>query len=353
VTNVIGHLILAGLIELIGEGESTGGRRPDLLRFRAERGCVAGVSIDTDSIRFLLADLNGDDLGDVEVVLSMDSPTPQGACSQIAENIRRLLHQYKMTLEQLLCVAVAVPAVVNVKDGSLVLSATLKGWNKIPLSSMLSKELKCQVIIENDTNLAAQGEYYRGAAKAEKSFVYLYIGERVGAGIFLNGSIYHGSQWLAGEIGSLRVPHVPQQRPTQHSLGKLETILGGSGILKSWRAGNMTTQRQPRVDRAVQVFDLAAEGHSLAKRILTSRAAMLSDIVLNLTLILNPSIIVMGGDVGSHPSLLHEVKALLEGSDFAVTHLEVGELGSSAVLWGAVSIALDSTVLVPIQHVGA
>src|ERR1700728_3531020 len=59
VTNVVAHLALAGLVEPIGEGDSTGGRPPDILRFRAERGCVAGVEIGSDSLGFLLADLDG------------------------------------------------------------------------------------------------------------------------------------------------------------------------------------------------------------------------------------------------------------------------------------------------------
>ena len=351
VRNVVAHLLSAGLVEPIGEGVSTGGRRPDMLRFKAERGCVAGVEIDKDFLHFLLTDLNGHELGNAEAALCWDASTPQGVCSQIAKSIRKLLHQYKKTPDQLLGVAIAVPAIVNVYDGVVVSLSALKDWNMVPLGPMLSKELKCHVTIENDTNLAAQGEYYRGAAQGEKSFIYIAIGEGVGvgAGIFLEGSIYHGSQWSAGEIGYLRVPHIPRQHPTINEFGKLEKVLGGSGILKSWHAGDKAVQGKPKVERAIQVFDLAAEGNVRAKQILMQRAAILSDIVLNLALILNPSIILLGGEVGSHPSLLQNAKALLAGSDFAVTRLELGKLGSSAALWGAISIALNSTVLVPIE----
>jgi len=353
VTNVVAHLLSAGLIEPIGEGESTGGRRPDLLRFRAERGCVAGVEIDKDFLRFLLVDLNGHALGDAEVVLSWDASTPQDVCSQIAKNIRKLLRKFKKTPDQLLGVAVGVPAIVNVNDGVVVSLSVLKDWNMVPLGPMLNKELNCHVTIENDTNLAAQGEYYCGAARGEKSFIFIAIGEGVGAGIFLDGSIYHGSQWSAGEIGYLRVPHIPRQHPTINEFGKLEKVLGGSGILKSWHTGDKATQGQPKIERAIQVFDLAAEGNARAKQILMQRAAILSDIVLNLALILNPSIILLGGEVGCHRSLLQNAKAMLAGSDFAVTRLELGALGSSAALWGAISIALSSTVLVPIEPSGS
>lgn len=80
----------------------------------------------------------------------------------------------------------------------------------MPLGALLARELKCPVFVDNDTNLAAQGEFHSGAARGESDFVFT-IGEGVGAGIFLNGSIYRGSQWSAGEIGYLRVPRYLQR----------------------------------------------------------------------------------------------------------------------------------------------
>src|SRR5215470_18635044 len=62
VSNVVATLISIGLVETVGEGDSTGGRPPDILRFKAEHGCVAGVEITRNAIRFLLADLNGREL---------------------------------------------------------------------------------------------------------------------------------------------------------------------------------------------------------------------------------------------------------------------------------------------------
>jgi glucokinase len=344
VTNVVAHLAAAGLIEAIGEGDSTGGRPPDIIRFRAERGCVAAVEITPSFIRVLLADLDGRELGRGKIALIRDSSRPPAVCSLIAKEVRSLLRKHTQAEEQLLALVVSVPAIVNVQDGIVLSLSKLKDWNAVPLAELLRKEFQCQVIVENDTNLAAQGEYYRGATQGESNFVYVTIGEGVGAGIFLDGKVYRGSQWSAGEIGYLRVPHISRGNPTIRGYGHLEKVLGAPGILRSWRSSSKPGRARPKVNTAQEVFDLAAAGNAQAKKILLQRATILSDIVLDLALILNPGAILLGGEVGSHARLLEEVKALLKGSEFAVTRIRLGALGSSAGLWGAVSVGIQAAV---------
>jgi predicted NBD/HSP70 family sugar kinase len=81
------------------------------------------------------------------------------------------------------------------------------------------------VIVENDTNLAAQGEHFCGATQTVKDFVFINIRANVGAGIFLDGKIHHGSQWSAGEIAYLRLPSTSRRQPTIHESGELESVV--------------------------------------------------------------------------------------------------------------------------------
>jgi glucokinase len=349
VTNVVAHLTSAGLVEPIGEGDSTGGRPPDIIRFRAERGCVIGMEIGPDCLRFLLADLYGNELGRTKAELSWNTSKPATVCAQVGREVRNLLRKHKKTEDQLLGVVIGVPAIINVNEGIVFSLSSLKEWSDVPLGSMLSRELKCQVILENDTNLAAKGEYHRGAARGEANFVFITIGKGVGAGIFLDGSIYRGSQWSAGEIGYLRIPHISREFPKLHGYGRLEKVLGAPGILRSWRASRKGSRRSPKASSATEVLDLAAAGNAQAKKILLQRAAILSDVILDLALILNPSVILLGGEVGSHPRLLHEVKLLLKGDEFAVVRVGLSALGSSAILWGGVYTAMEAAVLALLQ----
>jgi len=344
VTNVVDTLISTGLVETAGEGDSTGGRPPDILRFKAEYGCVAGVEITRNLIRFLLADLNGRELAQSETFIKKSESTPGQICYRIAKQLRRMLRTRGLTRKQLTWLTVGVPAIVNVHEGMVLAFTALQEWNNVPLGPMLARTLNCQVLVDNDTNLAAQGEFHAGAARGESDFVFITIGEGVGAGIFLNGRVYRGSQWSAGEIGYLQVPDISREHPTIHRYGKLETALSASGILKSWRASRRPT-RPGHVLRVADIWDLAASGNAAAKRLLSQRATILADVILDLALILNPSLILLGGEVGSHPALLHEVSALLEGSEFAILRVAIGALGTPAILLGAVSVALEPAIL--------
>ena len=95
VTNVVAHLSSAGLVEPVGEGDSTGGRPPDLIRFRAERGCVVGAEIGQDFVRLLLSDLDGREIGRSKTTLSRHMSKPLLVCAQIAKEVRSLLRRHK------------------------------------------------------------------------------------------------------------------------------------------------------------------------------------------------------------------------------------------------------------------
>ena len=140
------------------------------------------------------------------------------------------------------------------------------------------------------------------------------------------------------------MPNVSRENPTIRGYGRLEKMLGAPGILKSWRATGSGARSRLKVKEAAGIFDLAAAGNAKAKRILRQKAEILADVVLDLALILNPGLILLGGDVGNHPTLLRELKQLLAGSEFGVVDIKLGELGTSATLWGAIATGLDSGI---------
>lgn len=353
VTNVVGDLLSANLIKPLGEGESNGGRPPDIISFKAERGCVLAVEITASNISFLLADLNGSELDTHTISLANRKTTPDAICIYIGEEVRSLLRKHKKKREQLLALVVGVPAITNVDDGVVLSISTLENWRSVPLRAKLNTVVDCLVIIENDTNLAAQGERYCGSALGEQSFILIRIGPNVSAGIVLNGQIYHGSQWSAGEIAYLRLPDVSRRYPTLHEFGELESVLTSSGILQSWEEANkkvgQDATKSPKKLNVSAVLDLAQAGDARAKKIIEQRAAMVSDIIINLSLILNPGLVLLEGEIGSHPALITSVQKQLEASEFAVTKIGAGKLGNTAVLWGAISSALEMipSVLLP------
>lgn len=353
VTNVVSDLLDANLIKPLGEGESSGGRPPDMISFNAERGYLLAVEIKASFIAFLLTDLRGKQL-ETAIVTLADKPTkPEAICLLIRDEIRRLLKKQRAPREQLLALVVGVPAIANVDEGIVVSISTLDNWRSVPLRSLLRKVVDCLVIIENDTNLAALGERFRGAAQFEETFISINIGTNVSAGIVLGGRIHHGAQWSAGEIAYLRLPNVSRRYPALHEFGELESVLTSSGLIKGWKEASAKMDGQSKLRKsqinAQAVLDLAQSGDARARKVVQQRAIIVSDIIVNLSLILNPGLILLGGEVGSHPVLLSLVQKQLEKSEFGVTKIAAARLGDAAALWGAIAIALEEipVVLLP------
>ena len=100
---------------------------------------------------------------------------------------------------------------------------------------------------------------------------------------------------------------------------------------------------------ALDVFDLSDAGDAVAEKIVQHRGGIVSDIILNLSLILNPSLILLGGELGGHSAMISSVQRQLQESEFAVPRIAPVSLGNTSVLWGAVAVALDvmPTVLLP------
>jgi len=130
-------------------------------------------------------------------------------------------------------------------------------------------------------------------------------------------------------------------------------VLTSSGILKSWheRSGKASygTKHAEKTIHAVEVLNLAKAGDVRAVKIIRHRAEIIADIIVNLSLILNPGLILLSGEIGGHPVLIDFVRQQLEGSEFAVTKISSGTPGNRAVLWGAISLALEAipSVLLP------
>ena len=351
VTNVVKDLLAAELVEPLGEGRSSGGRPPDMLRFKAERGCLMGLEITAQNISFLLTDLNGIELDRMDVSLARRKTTPEAICSLIGEELKKLLRKHKKSRSKLLALVAGVPAITNVTDGSVLSISTLEGWRSVPLRGMLKKAAGCLVIVENDTNLAAKGERFRGAAQGVDDFVFINIGNNVGAGILLGGRIHHGTEWSAGEIGYLRLPSTSRRQLTIHEFGELETVLTGPGLLKSWgevRSKSPHRKHQQNMS-ALDILNLAQAGDARAVKIVRQRSEIVADIVVNLSLILNPALIVLGGEIGSHSALINLVQKQLEGGEFAVPKIASSPVDRRAVLWGGISLALEAlpSVLLP------
>jgi glucokinase len=350
VSSGIAHLEELGLVEQMGDGESSGGRPPGLLRFNVRHGYVAAADIGGTRMRMMLADLGGNVITQSSVLLSAKQKSPECVCSLVVEGLRTMCRQSGTPLRKVLHLTAGAPGITNVETGVVLSAPNLDEWNNVPLRSLLEREAGIPCFVENDTNLAAVGEHWRGAARGVGSFIFIALGTGVGAGIFINGRLHRGAQWSAGEIGYLGVTGKRRTPMKVRELGQLEQAIGGGGIEEQWRRqlqrntsgrGSVSVEELKALN-ASRIFDLAAEGDRAAGEVMRYTSGILADAIADISLLLNPEVVVLGGGVGSHPQLRRVIEKLLQRHEFAQPVLRSSSLGTQAQLHGAVSVSLTA-----------
>jgi glucokinase len=331
-----------GLAKRLGKGSSSGGRPPDLLRFNESYGYVAGIEISDTQIRLSIANLTGEVIGESEGEIGEKS-WPMAVVDRMVSLLASLRESLRIPAKRMLAVGVAAPGITDVNAGIVVSVPTMQGWENVPLGRLLTERLHSQVIVENDVNIAALGEHTYGLAQGEPNFAFVHIGRGVGAGLIVNGQIHHGPEWTAGEIGYLPVPGCIVQAVRKSQMGALESAIGSAGIERQWRELSSASGSDPGASPcAMQILDLALEGDPTARRILDNVSECVATVCSYLSLILNCSLIVFGGELGMHPALLQAVSVRLEDHDFARPRLAITQLGAKAENRGALRVALQA-----------
>jgi glucokinase len=288
-----------------------------------ESGYVVGIDIGGTNLRLALANTAG-------VIVSRSSTTvaehrgSEAIVGLIHTGIENLLQQAGLPWSVLRAVAAGAPGITNVDSGVVIVTSYLLGWRDVPLRDLLQAAIGVPAAVDNDVNLAALGESRMGAAQDSPDFVFLAIGTGIGAGIISNGKLLRGSSWSAGEIGYILVPGVPDEPVERGKPGPLEGMIGGEGIRSQWQ----------------QLWKRTAT--PLPHTVLQQTARLLCYALLNVSLVLNCPLFVLGGGVGTHPALLDATRLNFERwSGRTPVQLRSSGLGADAQLKGAICLALE------------
>ena len=281
-----------GLLREVGQDVSTGGRRPTLVSFAADHGCVVGVDLGSTTVLYALADLSGRVLA--RLAEPTGNPSPGRVVDQLSAGVRTLLGGSTGRLP-LLAIGIGAPGMTDVRRGVVIEAANLRGWTDVALKDMVTLEFDVPVAVDNDVNMAALGEHWMGCAKGEPNFVFIALGRGVGAGIMIDGRVHRGSQWYAGEISHLLLDSEQWQR-NLGSQGYLEHHVGAAAIARRWR-------RESRAGRGAAaeiaaLFAAARQGNAVAARLVTHVATILGVAVANIVTTLDPALVVFGGGIG-------------------------------------------------------
>ena len=324
-----------GLLREVGRDVSTGGRRPRLVGFAAERGAVVGVDIGSTRLRYALADLDGRILGRREEATG--NPAPAALLRQVGAGIDRLVEGSRK-VPSLRAIGVGAPGMTDVRRGVVIEAANLRGWVDVPLRDMLARRFGVPVAVDNDVNMAALGEYWVGCAKRVPNFVFIALGRGIGAGIMIDGRLYRGSQWYAGEIGHVLLDCTQWKRSAGRQ-GCLERQAGAAALARRWRAS--APGGGGEAGDAAALFAAARRGEPVAAKIVEEAAVALGVAVANIVTTLDPALVVVGGGLGqAGEALLEPVRQVVRRVAPNRPVIRATALEGQAQVFGSVLTAL-------------
>jgi glucokinase len=258
----------------------------------------------------------------------------------IINGIAKVIRENKLKKQEILGIGLGLPGPIDVEKGIVHFFPNIPGWKEVNLKKILEKKLKLPVFMDNDANLMALAESKVGAAKGFKNAVCLTLGTGVGGGIILEGNLYRGSSFSAGEIG-----HVPINengpRCNCHGWACLETYIGNKRIEKQARSA---FRRNISLE---ELSKLAAKNNKQAIEIWQEAGRRLGVALAGVVNLFNPDAIVIGGGVANAgKALLDPVKEtiLKRAMSVQARHVRVfkAKLGNDAGLIGAAILVREA-----------
>jgi glucokinase len=356
------HLLRAGLVGLRGRK----------IALNPEFGCVVGIDLGASHLHYALANFRGDILNDsTEKIRPEDGP--EKLIAQIKQGIRRQVdaatqeHPAEKTVRGAVKsnaraftvrgIAIGVPSPVDPVTGVVAFANNLPGWKNIHLAHALEKEFHLPVVIENDANMAALGEQWRGVARGVNSFVFIALGTGIGAGVFVDGRLVRGRTGSAGELFRLNVEW-PRWDEDFGDIGYFETHVSGLGIAREGRRqlgasataqpGSLAAERD-----AYFVFEAFRQGNPGASAALTKVFTMLGVGIADLVAVLDPDLIVLGGGVvkGAPEFLLATLdRVVVRIQKEIAPPIKISSLDDKAQTFGAIFSALAGAQKAALQR---
>ncbi len=252
-------------------------------------------------------------------------------------------------------IGIGAPGPLDPFQGIILSAPNLPGWTHIHLKDELEKRLGVTILLGNDANMAALGEWRFGSGRGTKNMVYLTIGTGIGGGVITDGHLLLGAHGLAAELGHLTLdPLGPRCNCGQR--GHIEALASGTAISEratdKLRAGAVSALQEVLSNQgfvtARDVGSAAAEGDKFSLEIIGFAASALGHHLADLAHVFNPEIFVLGGGVSSMGTLLFEPleislrEHIMDNAYLQDLRISPAELGDDAGLVGAMTLAAQT-----------
>ena len=296
-----------------------------------------GVDLGGTNLRAAAIDETGKVLARVSEAASFDAGP-----EQVAGEIARVIDQVRQEIgaDGLRGVGIGVPGYIDMSSGVVVGSANLPGFQGFPVRDRIQQRLGTPILLENDANAAALGEMWMGAGRNVKDLILLTLGTGIGGGIVMDGKVMHGFRGMAGEFGHMTV--FPDGNPCGcGNSGCLEKHASATAIASMGQMMHFGRE----IKSATDVYALALEGNTRAKRVFESMGRALGIAFANLINIFNfPLYLVSGGPLPAwdlfSPAMFEEIQKRSFTFLPTGTRVERALLGADAGLFGAAYLPL-------------
>ncbi len=348
VSRTVDTLIDRRLVLEAGSGESTGGKKPTLLKFNKGVSYVIGIEVDIHLINVILADFSGNIVQSINMRFKKNKK-PEEMTGIVLKYIDRIIEKSKISNKKIKAIALGIPAYVNNKTGIIGLCPTIPAWEGINLAKVLSKKTKKEVIVDNMINMSILGERRKGIARDAQNAVYIGIGTGIGAGILINGKIYRGNDGTAGEIGYIYIDRdISKNKSGEY--GQFEYLCSDLALVRETKG-----KQNSREINNIRHFDFKSEIENPENKEIIIK--IISDLALgisNIVSILNPELVIVRGELFYYSDLyLNMLKKKVDDLLLFKTRIVNSSLKEKAVSVGAVVCGiqyLEKKILSPLFH---
>jgi predicted NBD/HSP70 family sugar kinase len=297
-------LLAYELVYEAGGSASTGGRPPTVLAFNHLAGVVLVADLGATHSRLAVTDLAGEPL--VELAEDMDiGDGPEHVLQWVQERFEQLLGDVGRQPAEVRGIGLGVPGPVAFATGQPVNPPIMPGWDGFSIPRWFSTRYDAPVLVDNDVNIMALGEHWSVWRDVEH-LLYVKVGTGIGCGIVAGRLIHRGAQGAAGDIGHIRVPGNEDMLCRCGNVGCLEAVAGGRALADRLTAAGVSAASSR------DVVGLVRAGDPQATRMIREAGRSLGQVLAGSVNFFNPSVIVIGGDLGqTHEQLLAGVREVI------------------------------------------
>lgn len=281
--------IVEGTRSAMGRGTGSG-RRAAILTAVTGTAHVGAIDFGHQHFRVAIGDEAGHVIGEKDVRLDVDG-SPVSGLDAACEEIEGLCRRHGVP--SLAGVALGVPGPLERATGIVRTTNILSNWSGMMPADEVRNRLGVPAFADNDANLGAVGERHHGAGQRYDDFLYIKAAHGVGAAMVLSGESYRGANGFAGEIGHAHIEGRPELCRCG-SRGCLEAVVSVPSVMEQ------ICHTHPHLDEAT--VDLATLTDSVSKRVLNEAGRVLGGALADLVNLLNPSALIIGGELGSSGS---------------------------------------------------